>query len=470
MENVFTNSIIRLFLFQKICSFYFMNLQKTKIYVIFLLCLGAFTSALNINAKEADKRSKVKQPNIIFIFADDLGYGDLGSFGNPKIKTPNLDRMAAEGVRLTNFYSSSPVCTPSRAGLLTGRYPIRSGMTRVFFPTSNDGLDAQEVTLADALRKQGYRTAAIGKWHLGHLPQFLPINHGFDYYFGIPYSNDMTPARLLRNTETIEEPVQQETLTARYTTETIKFIEQSKAAGKPFFVYLPHTFPHVPLFASDKFKDKSAGGLYGDTIEELDWSVGEILSALRNLNLDSNTLVIFTSDNGPWLAQKENGGSAGPLRDGKFSVYEGGIREPFVARFPGVISAGIVGNQPVIALDMFPTLLKLAGGNSSGGKRKLDGIDVMPILIGQAKPFERTFYFYRDETLQAVRRGKWKLHLPRQIKDGVVPTELYDLTVDEGETKNLAAENPSIVRELTLAAERFDREAKLTATPPKKNK
>ncbi|MGB9625015.1 MAG: sulfatase family protein, partial [Phycisphaerae bacterium] len=264
-----------------------------------------------------------RPPNLVILFADDLGYGDLCCYGHPSIRTPNLDRMASEGLRFTDFYSAAPVCTPSRAALLTGRLPIRSGMVgttrHVLFPDSKGGLPASEITIAEALKTKGYATACVGKWHLGHLPQYLPTRNGFDSYYGIPYSNDMKPSPILRNEEVIEEPAVQETLTPRYTDEAIKFIRREK--DKPFFLYLAYNFPHVPLHVSDRFKDKSLRGLYGDVVEEIDWSVGEVLRTLRELGLAEKTLVVFSSDNGPWLIKNQHGGSAGLLRDGKGSTW-----------------------------------------------------------------------------------------------------------------------------------------------------
>jgi len=271
------------------------------------------------------------RPNIIILFADDLGYGDIGPFGHPTIQTPHLNRMAREGMRLTQFYVAASVCTPSRAGLLTGRLPVRSGMAsderRVLFPNSKGGLPDEEITIAEALKKEGYATAAIGKWHLGHLPEHLPTEHGFDRYYGVPYSNDMkTDANgekgvpLVRNKTIVEYPATQRTLTRRYTEEALSFIEANET--QPFFLYLPYTFPHVPLHASEAFRDTSARGLYGDVVEEIDWSVGQILGTLRDRGLAKNTLVVFTSDNGPWLTQDLRGGSAGLLRGGKGSTWE----------------------------------------------------------------------------------------------------------------------------------------------------
>src|ERR1039457_2737660 len=289
-----------------------------------------------------------RPPNIVMIYCDDLGYGDLGCYGS-RIHTPNLDRMAAEGMRFTQFYSANPVCSPSRAALLTGRYPTRTGVPNVLMPADKTGLAETETTLAALLKPQGYKTICIGKWHLGHQPQYLPTKRGFDEYFGIPYSNDMTPRPLMHNTETIEEPAVLETLTPRYTRQALEFIERSK--NSPFFLYMPHTFPHIPLAASPRFRGHSPLGLYGDVVEELDWSVGEVLAKLKREGLDNRTLVMFSSDNGPWYQ-----GSPGQLRGRKGSTYEGGVREPFLARFPGRIPrAGEGGSSPSPATTPSPT-------------------------------------------------------------------------------------------------------------------
>ncbi|NQT41202.1 MAG: sulfatase, partial [Planctomycetes bacterium] len=322
------------------------------------------------------------QPNIVIIFADDLGYGDLGCFGHPTIHTPNLDRMAAEGQRWTQFYAAASVCTPSRAGLITGRLPIRTGMCsdsrRVLFPNSAGGLPAEEVTVAEVLRSAGYRTACVGKWHLGHLPQYLPTSHGFDSYLGIPYSNDMDRVAdapggresfwkpkveyfnvpLIRDKQVVEQPADQTTITRRYTDETIRVIRESK--DRPFFVYLAHNLPHVPLFTSDEFVGHSARGLFGDVVEEIDDGVGRILDTLTELKLDRKTLVVFTSDNGPWLIFNEQGGSAGLLREGKGCTFEGGMREPTIFYWPGTIGPGVVKDLGS-TLDLLPTCAKLAG-------------------------------------------------------------------------------------------------------------
>jgi arylsulfatase A len=320
-------------------------------------------------------------PNIVIIFCDDLGYGDLSCYGHPTLHTPNLDRMAAEGVRFTQFYSAAEVCTPSRAALLTGRLPIRNGMCssqrRVLFGNSQGGLPAHEITLAEVLKQQGYATACIGKWHLGHLPEYLPTQNGFDYYFGVPYSNDMdrvadAPAGrkafddprieywnvpLMRNESIIERPAEQTTLTRRYTDETIQFIREHQT--HPFFIYLAHTMPHVPLFRSGEFEGRSRRGLYGDVVEEIDAGVGKILDTLRSTGLDQNTMVFFTSDNGPWLIFQEQGGSAGLLKDGKGSTWEGGMREPALAWWPGRIPGGRLVHDLGCTMDLFVTVHSL---------------------------------------------------------------------------------------------------------------
>ena len=433
-------------------------------------------------------QSGESNPNIIVIFTDDQGYEDLGSYGSPLIKTPNIDQMAEEGVRFTDFYSANSVCSPSRASLLTGCYPTRVGIPDVLFPYDTTGLNSDEITIAELLKDRGYATACIGKWHLGHKQKFLPTRHGFDTYFGIPYSNDMeidptmqlanditlnegmTIERLrteeprgnwvplMRDEQVIEYPCEQSTLTERYTKEAMEFI--SAHQKEPFFLYIPHTMPHIPLYASKAFEGKSERGLYGDVIEEIDWSVGEILNKLKELNLDENTLVIFTTDNGPWLSEKENGGSALPLHGGKFETYEGGMRVPCVMRWPGKIPSGTECSEVAGTIDFLPTLAMLAG-SAIPGDRVIDGRNIWPIMSsapGARSPHEAYFY-YSDNTLEAVRTDKWKL---RRV-DGV--TELYDLDNDIAETKNLAEENPGIVEQLSGIIEQFDRDLKANARP-----
>ena len=360
-----------------------------------------------------------KLPNFIVIFCDDLGYGDLGGYGSEKNRTPNLDQMAKEGMRFTDFYSSSPVCTPSRASLLTGCYPRRIGMHEaetehwVLIPRNKRGLHPDETTVAELLKTKGYATACIGKWHLGDQPEHLPTEHGFDEYYGIPYSNDMQskkrgdpPLPLVRGKEVIEAPADQSTLTKRYTEEVIRFIEKKKDG--PFFVYLPHTFPHLPLFASPDFKDKSANGRYGDSVEEIDWSTGEILKALKRLKIDDNTLVIFTSDNG---SNNRNGASNGPLNGAKGSTREGGMRVPMIARWPATIPAGSECKVLTSTMDILPTFAAITGAELP--KKTIDGHNILAHLKGGAdeSPYE-AFYYYRRRQLQAIRMGDWKWRLP----------------------------------------------------------
>jgi len=405
--------------------------------------------------------SAQRRPNIVFIYVDDMGYGDLGCYGSKAIKTPNIDRMAAEGLRLTSFYSVSPICTPSRAALMTGRYAARMGIDQmhlqnVLFPTDKTGLPQSETTVARALKDRGYATACIGKWHLGRVGPHRAIDHGFDYYFGIPYSNDMSPTPIMRNDDVVEEPAKQDTLTRRYTEEAISFIERAK--GQPFFLYLAHNMPHIPLHASERFRGKSAGGLYGDVVEELDWSVGEVLNALKRLGLDRDTIVFFSSDNGPWYQ-----GSAGPLRGRKGWTYDGGVREPGIVRWPGSIRTGGVSDEPVATIDFFPTALALAGERNiaAASKQPLDGKNILPFLLGQeTKSPDNVYLFFDGPYLQTARAGRWKIHVARwniprytaasgQQKNVRLATpELFDMNVDLGESYDVAADQPIVVRDL----------------------
>ena len=413
-------------------------------------------------------------PNYVLIFCDDLGYNDLGCYGSMKNRTPRIDAMAKEGMRFTSFLSSSPVCTPSRASLLTGCYARRVGMHEdftghwVLIPRSRRGMHADEWTLPEILKAKGYATACIGKWHLGDQPPHLPTAHGFDEYYGIPYSNDMASARrgdpplpLVQDTKVIEAPANQATLTKRYTREAIQFIERNKS--KPFFLYLPHTFPHLPLFASKEFHGKSANGRYGDSVEEIDWSTGKILDALKQHGLDKNTLVIFTSDNG---SNGRNGGSNAPLSGAKGGTMEGGMRVPMIARWPGRIPAGGTCNELSSTMDFLPTFAALSGGLLSANK--IDGHDITPLLTGTkgaASPYE-VFYYYRRRQLQAVRWGDWKWHLPlantfpnwttANQKGRGRPGKLVNLKTDLAEKVDVTAANPKVMakmRELVAQAE-----------------
>ena len=423
----------------------------------FLRTLGAATAALTIPGCATSERtpgrpSAADKPNFIVIFTDDQGYADVGCFGAEGFETPNIDHMAAEGAKFTSFYSAAPVCTPARAALLTGCYPQRVSMPRVLFPKDKIGLNPGEITIADILKTHGYATCCIGKWHLGHLPEFLPTRQGFDYYFGIPYSNDMNPVVLVENEQTIETKPDQSQLTRRYTEKAVEFITSNK--DRPFFVYLPHTMPHVPLFASDAFKGKSKRGLYGDVIMELDWSVGQILNTIKQLGIDEKTLVIFTSDNGPWLSKGDHGGSAKPLRDGKFATYEGGMREPCVMRWPGKIPAGMVCSEMATTMDFLPTFAGLVGATLPDGWI-IDGKDIWPLMTDpKAKtPYEELFYYFEGK-LGAVRSGDWKLVLEHKVHGRAISVGLYNLRQDISEEHDVSQQHPEIVRRLTALAEK----------------
>ncbi|WP_209402332.1 sulfatase [Pseudozobellia sp. WGM2] len=419
-----------------------------------------------------------KPTNFVIIFADDLGYGDLGTFGNPTIKTPNLDKMAHEGQKWTNFYAGASVCTPSRAAILTGRLPVRSGMAsnkqRVLFPDSKYGLPANEITLAEQLKTVGYNTACIGKWHLGHKKQYLPTNNGFDYYFGIPYSNDMDRIQgeeyknywersndsiktehfnvpLLRNTEIIERPADQNSITTRYSNEAVSYIKKHK--NKPFFVYLAHNLPHVPLFASKDFLGKSERGLYGDVLEEIDNGVGKILETLQKEGLAENTIVVFTSDNGPWLPFKLNGGSAGPLKAGKGTTWEGGMREPTLFWGPGQIKPGTIMDIGS-TMDLFTTFSKIAGVEIPKD-RVIDGVDLSPTLFKREESPRKNMFYYRGTEIYAVRSENYKAHFVTQGAYGQFgereehdPPLLYNLGEDPSEQFNIAEKHPDVLESI----------------------
>lgn len=448
-----------------------LNLAATLSALLFITCL--------IEAKKTNSQNEQQSPpNFIIIFADDLGYGDLSSYGNPTIKTPNLDRMAHEGQKWTNFYAGASVCTPSRAALLTGRLPVRSGMAsnkhRVLFPDSKNGLPASEITLAEQLKTVGYKTAAIGKWHLGHREQYLPTNHGFDYYFGIPYSNDMDRITgkeywnywerpndsiktehfnvpLLRNTEIIERPANQHTITKRYSEETVAFIKKNK--NQPFFVYLAHNLPHIPLFVSEEAAGKSERGLYGDVVQEIDNGVGKILAVLEEEGIAENTIVVFTSDNGPWLPFKNNGGSAGLLRAGKGTTWEGGMREPGIFWGPGNIKPGLV-SELGSTMDLFTTFSRMAGVKIPDD-RVLDGIDLSETLLHLKPSPRKSLLYYRGTEIYAARLGDFKAHFITQGAYGefgerqehTIPL-LYNVSHDAAEKFDVAHKHPDILKQI----------------------
>ncbi len=424
-----------------------------------------------------------KLPNLVIILADDLGYGDLTCYGHPSIRTPNLDRMASQGMRFTDFYVAATVCTPSRAALLTGRLPIRSGMSgdlqhRVQNKNSPGGLPPEEITIARALKSKGYTTQAIGKWHLGQYPQNLPTSHGFDAFFGLRWSNDMEPARgippnasaslnpkvewwndaLLRDTKIIEQPTDLHTLTKRYTDEAVHFIEQNKK--KPFFLYFAHTYPHVPLFASKAFQKTSPRGLYGDVVEELDWSVGQVLETLRQQGLAENTLVFFTSDNGPWLVKDQVGGCAGLLAGGKGSTWEGGMREPGIAWWPGKIKPGVINRELACSMDLFSTCLTLAKVPLPAD-RIIDGVDMTPMLLGKGPSQRNLMIYYNGDEVYAVRKGSYKAHyitFSGYGKDSPQkhdPPLLFDLPNDPGERFDVAAAHPEVVADIQRELEKY---------------
>jgi len=421
------------------------------------------------------------RPNIIFIFVDDLGYGDIQSYGAAHIKTPNIDRMGRDGMKFAEFYSASPVCTPSRAGLLTGRYPIRMGINFVFFPESYGGLPPGEVTIAEVLRDAGYTTGIVGKWHLGHREKYLPLQQGFDEFFGVPYSNGMGGFYYIRGNDVLYENIDQRFLTRTFTRESIAFIEKHSKDTNPFFLYLAHSMPHVPLYVSPDFEGKSKGGLYGDVIEELDWSVGQILDKIKALGIEENTLVIFSSDNGPWLFMGSHGGSAGILRDGKATAFEGGMRVPTLACWKGKIKPGSIVEDLATMMDWFPTFTTLSGGELPAGVQ-IDGKDISQVLAGTGKRAGQDLVYYHFGKIEAYRSGDWKLKLPfngyghgyllplRFIHPGITAphdTLLFNLKEDPSEKNNLAAQYPEKVGELKAKIEKFETElGAVPATQP----
>jgi arylsulfatase A len=418
-----------------------------------------------------------KKPNVVLIFTDDQGYGDVGCYGS-KVPTPNLDRMASQGMRFTDFYVAQAVCSASRAALLTGCYSNRVGILGALGPRSPFGINQDELTVAELFKENGYATAIYGKWHLGDAPRFLPTRHGFDEFFGLPYSNDMWPNHpthkgwpdlpLMENEKVLEVNPDQTKLTTWYTEHAVSFIERN--IDRPFFLYVPHSLPHVPLHVSEKYESKTGQGLYADVIAEVDWSVGEILKTIDRVNLSDNTLVIFTCDNGPWLSYGNHGGSAGPLREGKTTAFEGGVREPCIMRWPGTIPAGTVCRQVASTIDLLPTFAGLLGAKLPGA-RIIDGKDISDLMRGDsmAQSPHEAFYYYWGRELQAIRSGKWKLHFPHKYShvdrpgsEGLpgkivqVPIELslFDMEKDPGETTNVAEQHPDVVEKLKKLAEK----------------
>ena len=453
----------------------FLSLSSRFLYILAVATVFVSCKKTESESVENSAVEKHKKPNVVFILTDDQGFEDVGCFGAPAIKTPHLDQMAKEGIKLIDFSATQPVCSASRASYLTGCYPNRIGIHNALMPDAKIGLNPEEITIADMLKEQGYNTAIFGKWHLGDAPEFMPTKQGFDEYFGIPYSNDMWPHHpqqgpifnfdplpLYQNEKVIDTLNDQSLLTTQITEHAVSFIQKNK--NNPFFLYVAHPQPHVPLFVSNKFKGKSERGLYGDVIMEIDWSVGEILKTLKAEGIDENTLVIFTSDNGPWLSYGNHSGSAKPFREGKGTSWEGGQRVPFIARFPGKLPQNKTITTPVMGIDIFPTIAALT--NSTLPKKKIDGKNVWDILTGKTTttPHEAFYYYYRVNELHAVRYKDWKLYFPHkyrtmegqpQGKDGLPgeykhidlkKMELYNLAIDSVEQNNVIEKHPEIVK------------------------
>lgn len=466
----------------------FVNAGRSRMsFALVSLAATILLAGFSSRAEAADR-----PPNIVVIFIDDMGYADIGPFGATAYKTPHLDKMAAEGMKFTDFQVSSAVCSASRAALLTGCYHRRIGFQGALGPTAKVGLSAGEMTLAELCKQKDYATAIYGKWHLGHHPKFLPTQHGFDEYFGIPYSNDMWPFHprfvdlapddplrkknypplpLVEGKQVIDANVvgeEQKMLTTWYTEKAVDFIERNKS--KPFFLYVPHSMVHVPLYVSDKFDGKSGAGLYGDVVMEVDWSVGQILESIKANDLDDDTLVIFTSDNGPWLSYGDHAGSSGPLREGKGTMFEGGCREPTVMRWPGKIPAGTACHELSSTIDILPTVAKLI--DAPLPDHKIDGKDIRSLMFGESgaqSPHETFFQYYGGGQLQSVRDRQFKLHFPHgyrtmngreggrggypnSYQQAKIGRELFDLKSDVGETTNVLADHPEVVKRLEAAA------------------
>ena len=466
--------------------------RREFLQVMGVTATGVMVPGCTTSLSAAADGGKDRPPNFVIIFIDDMGYADVGCFGAEGYETPNLDRMAAEGTRCTDFYAAASVCTPSRAALMTGCYPQRVGLPHVLGPKAQIGISDGETTIAQMLKglpnatrrvgdpePLGYATACYGKWHLGHLPQFLPTHHGFDEYFGLPYSNDMWPRHpeapkdypdlpLIEGERIVAYDPDQTQLTTWYTERAVRFIEKNK--DRPFFLYVPHSMCHVPLYVSDKFKGKSQRGLFGDVIMEIDWSAGQILATLKRLGLDKNTMVLFCSDNGPWLSYGDHAGSAKPLREGKGTSFDGGQREPTILWWPGKIPAGRVCREPATTMDMLPTIAGLAGAKLP--EHKIDGKDIWPLISGQpgAKSPHEAFFYYQGWALEAVRSGQWKLHFPHvyrtlggrpggtggrpaKYEQAQIDLTLFDLENDISEQHNVADQHPDVVERLQKLAD-----------------
>lgn len=426
--------------------------------------------------------TRTPTPNVVIMFVDDMGYADIGAYGQAAYATPNLDAMAREGVKFTDFYVSQAVCSASRAALLTGAYSNRIGIHQALGPNNTHGIHDNETTLAELFKSRGYATAIYGKWHLGHHPQFLPTRHGFDEFYGIPYSNDMWPYHpetpenwgdlpTFEGETVVGYNTDQSRFTTDFTERAVAFIERSVAREEPFFVYLAHPMPHVPLFVSEERAGRSGAGLYGDVIREIDWSMGQIVDALQRSGVDEQTLVVFSSDNGPWLSYGNHAGSAGPLREGKGTAFEGGVRVPFIARWPGTLDAGRTVSTPAMTIDVFPTMAALIDADLP--ELPIDGKSIWPLMTGAShtSPQEAYFFYYKLNELHAVRSGRWKLQFPHTYrtmtgqkpgKDGIpgkynngaeIGLVLYDLEADIGESTDVAAEHPDVVERLSRLAD-----------------
>ncbi|RAJ10261.1 sulfatase family protein [Arenibacter echinorum] len=466
--------------------------KKNGLEIPLFISISLFSLLFFLSSTANGQIKSGQAPNIVLIFMDDMGYGDLDLNGAIGYTLPNINKLASQGMRFTNFYAAQPICSASRAGILTGCYPNRIGLTGALFPDSKIGMNSAEETIPEVLKKKGYATSMVGKWHLGDAKEFLPLQHGFDEYFGLPYSNDMwsiaydgkletdksswrskvPPLPLIEGNniiETIQNMDQMNTLTTRYTEKAVSFIERHK--GRPFFLYFAHTMPHVPLAVSDKFKGKSEQGLYGDVMMEIDWSVGQIMKILKENDLENNTLVVFTSDNGPWLTFGAHGGSSGGLREGKQTTFEGGQREPAIMRWPGVIPEGTVNNKLASTIDLLPTFAAIT--EAPLPEKKIDGINILPLFKGNEyeNPRDTFYYYYGKNSLEAVREGPWKLVLPHKYKsdEGELPGKdgnigsrhtdsiglaLYDLRRDPGERYNVLKHNPDVVEKLQKLVER----------------